>query len=276
MASDSPLLRLPAELRNTIYELVPTAPRPLYYRKPEDGRKSCLYLRAGSQQQTHVEPHMEYNQLKYVSKQLYGETTGLELKYNDVVLYATSFLADIAEELMEWLCSICDAKKTWIKTISIEYEVDIHNQDDFPSLIPETSHEIDRLTRLCNQIPSITVKYNLPLGKLDDQDRYTFKFFSDARLLSLLLHGKELNEQLPGSRAAHALGRDIVAGTWWNGVPVEDLQAGNLAYYPTIPEGIENCVIGDNFWIVEDDGAVEEAKRWIGNEYLKRWIENGI
>jgi hypothetical protein len=59
-------------------------------------------------------------------------------------------------------------------------------------------------------------------------------------------------------------------------VPVEDLQAGNLAYYPTIPEGIENCVIGDNFWIVEDDGAVEEAKRWIGNEYLKRWIENGI
>jgi hypothetical protein len=61
-----------------------------------------------------------------------------------------------------------------------------------------------------------------------------------------------------------------------DGVPVEDLQAENLAYYPTIPEGIENCVIGDNFWIVEDDGAVEEAKRWIGNEYLKRWIENGI
>jgi hypothetical protein len=39
---------------------------------------------------------------------------------------------------------------------------------------------------------------------------------------------------------------------------------------------METCVIKKNFWFLKDDAAVEEAKKWIGNEYLKKWAEHGI
>jgi hypothetical protein len=55
-------------------------------------------------------------------------------------------------------------------------------------------------------------------------------------------------------------------------------------FFPILAEeGMENCIIGENLWIVEDDGAVENDGAVEGdgaveeaNEYLKNWIKCGI
>jgi len=82
MANTSLLLDLPAELRNTIYQLALTHSKPLHYRKPEgDGEKSYLHLPEAHSQQVHDETPVEYNQLKYVNKQLFAETAQVQRYY---------------------------------------------------------------------------------------------------------------------------------------------------------------------------------------------------
>lgn len=75
--STSPFLNLPAELRNHIvaYALT-TSARTLQY-MPNDNLHSEKPIFEDPQQPDH-----EFNQLKYVCKQLYYETAGLEIKYN--------------------------------------------------------------------------------------------------------------------------------------------------------------------------------------------------
>lgn len=72
MASSSPLLNLPPELRNIIIEHALTS------------STRALQFNASSKQKPIFEdaPTHEFNQLKYVCKQLYTETAGLEIKYN--------------------------------------------------------------------------------------------------------------------------------------------------------------------------------------------------
>lgn len=67
--------RLPAELRNKIYELVLTA--------PNITRIICVPGTARRKQKPKLvdpqRPEFEFNQLKFVNRQLYKETAGLEV-----------------------------------------------------------------------------------------------------------------------------------------------------------------------------------------------------
>ncbi|KAI4607599.1 hypothetical protein J4E83_009496 [Alternaria metachromatica] len=84
MSTESPLLKLPGELRNKIYELVLTSPSPLYLHSPEAPRQVVRHSEnlGALGTPSPVKRYVEFNMLKYVNRQLYSETAGLDFKYN--------------------------------------------------------------------------------------------------------------------------------------------------------------------------------------------------
>lgn len=77
MPSASPFLNLPAELRNQIVTYALTTPTNTLQYNPHNHPR---YNKPIFEDPQH--PNHEFNQLKYVCKQLYAETAGLEINYN--------------------------------------------------------------------------------------------------------------------------------------------------------------------------------------------------
>ncbi|KAF1916022.1 hypothetical protein BDU57DRAFT_538363 [Ampelomyces quisqualis] len=111
------LLQLPPELRNTIYEMALTFDKSLHL---------LLDVISGSKwSRLLTHPHIssrlgptEFNQLKYVNKQLYSEVALLELKFSDLV----AIISDDnhpAEVFMQWLSVLHPRKLAWIKTVTL-------------------------------------------------------------------------------------------------------------------------------------------------------------
>ncbi|KAF2823019.1 hypothetical protein CC86DRAFT_423112 [Ophiobolus disseminans] len=121
----SPLLRLPAELRNHIYKLVLTSSNVF-----EDGLRlgvtwyrTTAFLFDCTEKYQSLNHSTTVNQLKYVNKQLYKETAGLELKYNSLVICARDWDEKPAEQLVKWLATFTPSKVAWIKKVVIKAEV---------------------------------------------------------------------------------------------------------------------------------------------------------
>ncbi|CAI9633359.1 hypothetical protein GT037_008913 [Alternaria burnsii] len=303
MASDSPFLRLlPAEIRNAIYELALTAPEPLRCFDPvvwddynPNKKRHYLYFRVTSTNSLDepafdVDP-VEYNQFKYVSKELHAETVGLELKYNDIMFRvskksenATSFLL-----LNRWLSTIPVAKRSWIKTINIRMETKGCHP---PHKMPEDAHTIARLTRLCNDNPLMIVKYHLPKWRVILDHRYYIAnlpgtcpilttptaicFISDAADVYSYIRGEGVEKLYPGP--PFKVGPMLFARRWREipGVDLADLQAKNLTYFPDVPEGTHIPFIKKDLTWAAHGEVVPEAEQWIGYKYAKDWVENGI
>ncbi|KAH6864921.1 hypothetical protein BKA58DRAFT_235273 [Alternaria rosae] len=133
-----------------IYQLSLTHSKPLHCRMLKDGEdKPYLYHREAPYHQGDDEKLVEYNQLKYVNKQLYAATAGLELKFNDVTFSEGSGHESPSDILTAWVSSISIAKRSWIKTISIRCD----KKDDQKCFDGESVESVARLTRLCNDIP---------------------------------------------------------------------------------------------------------------------------
>ncbi|KAI4640031.1 hypothetical protein J4E93_008831 [Alternaria ventricosa] len=269
MASTSPLLRLPAELRNTIYELTLTASRSLHHHKPDAaGKKPYFYLRDDKSP-------VDYNQLKYANKQLYAETAGLELKFNDITFSEGSKDALPSDALIDWVSSVSITKRSWIKTISIRPD----SVDDL-NLIGESPDAVARLTQLCNGIPNVKVKYYKPSWVYQSDFGIGF-FFTLAQCFSYAFRGKIFkylfNVAVDQDMAI------IYATRWRKGhhykspkVELVRLQAENLKYFPIMPTDTPVPVIKADYTIARDDEVIPEAEQWIGNKYLREWMEHGI
>jgi hypothetical protein len=290
IANSFPFLRLPAELRNTIYELALTAPKPLSQKIPvryhEGECGECERVEERPFLYHYDEPDdpvtgspspIEFNQLKYVNKQIYAETVGLELKYNDIALdmFVDRGGASPAERLVEWLSSMPTTKRSWIKTISVKvtFHTSIPRREQ--PRIPDRANTIARLTRLCNDNPSMTVKYYLPSCKLE---HYRFRsglfFFIAADHICHALRGKGYGEffKSDSSSVTAKLWRQEVKGA---PTRLEDLQAKNLRYFPTLPRGDCVPIMKEDFLWARNE-HIPEAEQWVGNKYLKEWIEHGI
>ena len=107
----SNILNILAQLRNRIWECALTSPTPLHYCEPlntaadreafkntevhcfQELAKPLLYTATPDEDSPQFLSEVklyEYNQLKYVNKQLYWETTDLELQYNALLIRRTS------------------------------------------------------------------------------------------------------------------------------------------------------------------------------------------
>ncbi|KAI4667099.1 uncharacterized protein J4E79_001783 [Alternaria viburni] len=276
MANTSFLLDLPAELRNTIYQLALTHSEPLHYRMPKDGEdKPYLYHREAPFQQGDDEKLVEYNQLKYVNKQLYAETAGLELKFNDVTLSESSGHESPSDMLTAWVSSISIAKRSWIKTISIT--CDKYDPKCFDS---ESAEAVARLARLCNDIPTMRVKCYNPFWAYTNRRHYDVVFFFMAALSIYYAYRGETTKYLIFDESEHTMLKE--SGKKWREpckgpkVHLAQLQAENLRYFPTLPANFTVPVIKANHRVAEDGEVILEAEQWIGNKYLREWMEHGI
>jgi hypothetical protein len=305
MASSSLFLSmLPAEIRNTIYELALTAPEPLRCFDPvlwdeynPTNKRHYLYLRAtptdALDELAFEFDTVEYNQLKYVSKEVYAETVGLELKYNEITLrvsrkngYASSFLL-----LNRWLSSIPVTKRSWIKTINITIETMGRCVEGGP----EDADTLTCLTRLCNDNPSMRVKYYLPMWRIkvptfhnSDLTKchplWTAPTVSDFITYAVdvysYIRGVGFEKLYPGidTKSAHTreIWRPYRTLCFDQPVYPPDMQAKNLTYFPNVPKGTELPIIKKDITWAAHGEVVPEAEQWIGYKYAKDWVENGI
>ena len=275
MASTSPLLDLPAELRNTIYGLALTHSKPLHYRKPKgDGDKSYLYLPEAPSQQVHDQKPVEYNQLKYVNKQLYAETAGLELKFNDITFDIIPYSLRSSDLLTAWVTSISVAKRSWIKTITIRHANMAPGQR---YLCADGPNVIARLTQVCNDVSSMRVKYHVPFWTFGSpqSSREGFYFFAMGQSIKYAYRGDMFDLQFSATANLQVFG-DRWRDSGHPKVELAQLQTRNLTYFPDVPADNPVPIFKEYYTFAEDDEVVPEAEQWIGNKYFREWMEHGI
>lgn len=54
------------------------------------------------------------------------------------------------------------------------------------------------------------------------------------------------------------------------------LQAENLRYFPVLPANFPVPVVKADYTIAKDDEVIPQAEQWLGNKYLREWVEHGI
>ncbi|KAF2244828.1 hypothetical protein BU26DRAFT_568823 [Trematosphaeria pertusa] len=191
------LLQLPAELRNHIYEYVLTAPDGLQYERRKiwaEPPKTFLCLPKFASEA------IEFNQLKYVNRQLYNETAGLELKFNPIAFpsWLDEDLPPPGCQFLLFMGRLDTPKRSILRTIillpeTIWGECSIH----------EDAEDLVKINDFCKENPHATVKYicsgfsyvEQPFDNI--QNISTGNFFAAATILLWVFRKQEL--QLPFS-----------------------------------------------------------------------------
>lgn len=270
-----PLLNLPAELRNKIYKYTLTCDNGLHVRTlafPSQ-RLAWRHILVASHDKALGVPYAssEFNQLKYVHKQLYFETAYSELKYNDIT--ATSrIMGDTppGEQFLAWLRTVPPLFRHWMAGMSIVLAEDPDAIRAFsttridlypfmqPARIPDSSITMYNLAKFCNAHPTVLVKYCLPNLSFTrpttialshppthwiPADRMLKSAFDTAVLAAFcyseILLGRGLNQYMKYRGVNFNL--DMIAATmkWRKKIWLEELQAPNLKYLPGDFENIE-------------------------------------
>jgi hypothetical protein len=109
----SPLLRLPAELRNRIYELLFHVPSgvTLDWVAGKSGRRRKPVILSKDDGRL-------VNQSKYASRQLYQETAGIEIKYSTLALDDSSIHLPITR-FFQFTMRCCAETLQWLKRVVI-------------------------------------------------------------------------------------------------------------------------------------------------------------
>jgi hypothetical protein len=253
MSTESPFLRLPAELRNDISALALSSATPLHLRRATSKKKAVLCIPGAS-----LSGEVDFNQLKYANKQLYAETAGLEIKYSDVTIEAGSLLDQPGHQLAHWLFTITANRRSWLRTITLCHKQPprhelrtpsgIYDRED-PS-IPEATTTMAKIAAFCNGSPNIKVRYILPRWRVDGSPAVE-NFFLDAMYYTEAFRGHDLSAALiPDPRQyANPLHRYLDhARQWRQNIRLEDPQSENLIYLPTNVDELKEVGIPKPYW----------------------------
>ena len=154
------LLSLPREIRDIISQLSLTEPEGLYCRKPPYVPKYRLY--------TDTYCVTEANKLKYVCKQLYAETAGLEILFNDVTFPRTPAASNDPDPHVvgSFLSFWASVRPKW-HSRKLTFVIQKPTSSDAPG--PEESmraslpeEDSKPLIQICRQFPNVTIKLDVP------------------------------------------------------------------------------------------------------------------
>ncbi|KAF2001340.1 hypothetical protein P154DRAFT_596469 [Amniculicola lignicola CBS 123094] len=264
----SKLLKLPAEIRNPIFRDVLTAP-PISILQCDSttnldrGRLTAYATTLPGPAGKRASPDTirEFNQLKYVCRQLYTETVNLELQFNE--LYITRFnefngQSSPGGQLYKILHTLPPATLKYGVTFVLNDYLCLppfcleFGGSGYLNGLNEDPRLLASLADLCNQHPYITVKYLILCQSLP---YFLVQHVSDVgfalNVLTLIL--RETNghfetfrwavEQSLGNRLAIELLR------WKGDMGKSDWEAKNLKFYVGITgEGAQR----DRDWILEE------------------------
>jgi hypothetical protein len=281
MPSSSPFLRLPAELRNQIYQLALSTPEPLVLISKYDGLATLLLSDFDGVTR-------EFNQLKYVNKQVFTETEHIELKYNDITVNRTKVEDDPpAAQFLNWVYAMMPPMHSWLDGATVVLS-DESKSYELSSIthVSDSARTMSYLARFCNAHIEVSIHYHLPQlnfainegfeveDHLEDLDAnicesiHAACFFIPALTTADLTLGPTFDPLFDAWSVAEQADR----AEYWREqndevYEAEELQAQNILYLPSKVADIE---------LVRN-----RVEGWFGMgsdtaEAIMEWVEHGI
>jgi hypothetical protein len=229
------LFKLPDEIRNKIYEYALSSTH-LFLRMPFDDQQAVSadptrLKRPILQSRQTDSPDVEYNQLKFVCRQAYAETAGLELKYNGLIVCDRSRDDEaVGLQFVKFLENIGAAKHSWLHGCLIDL-VDGRENENRPghTFLPDSAATVARIASFCNANPSVSVHYIIPsfdaLVKPHKPVICPITFMSTGIYYAHFLRNRKNDSML--QFAPNVNGED-----WTRNIDIQTLQAPNLRFRP--------------------------------------------
>ena len=175
--SSSPLLRLPGELRNRIYEDALASDEIIAFH--EDVPKLSPYFTDRLRDRVN-----DFNQIKYVCHQLYWETAGTEVQNNNLLFYRaepfTNLLATCTKKKATWLCKV---KIVWTGPDGATYNV------------VKRKMVMLQLSNCCIKHPDLKIDYTCArFGVVSTQGNL---FLDQGVFLTRIVRGKDAASRYP-------------------------------------------------------------------------------
>lgn len=188
MAKMHNLVSLPPEIRNHIYEFALT---------PKRGALGHVEVRTSAGTTSflcetgHAESTLgsEFNQLKYVNRQLYSETATMELKYSGNLVFHDVYspLRPSGAQAVRFLSSLPPKKCTWLRMITIKATVSANR------FIRDSATTLSRLDQFCSQYSNLGVAYELPSWTFDPTEGQYAVSLYQGLFYSVLLRQENVN-----------------------------------------------------------------------------------
>jgi hypothetical protein len=264
-----PFLRLPPELRNRVYDFALTSDTPLHYEAP---------LPTTSKPFLRTDDNLEFNQLKYVSKQLFKETKRLEWSQNTILFARTHEQDDMPGKMFLdfWTSTEAERKKV-VKWVRLENEYErifpLHGPG-IPGLfseaiVPDTLATLRELSMACRTFAS----EDGTVGPRIDYVIPGFNLHNHGSKLSHVVYGTALELYLRNNRVHDCLWPRITK-TIEDRIRNEPVPyADGLRFWPTPIE--EWTVLTPEDIEAEVPGISEEKTKQIIDLY-QRWHDEGI
>jgi hypothetical protein len=282
----SPLLRLPGELHNRIYDFALSADEPLFFKQGTRYTRSVFIEVTDKEDDAQNSRNglEEFNQLKFVCRQLYAETACLELKASSVSFQGEFGGLDRgpAYAFIKFFKQLEGSKCFKLKHV----ELDFTRSDMVMLGLIEDLGILCQLAEICKAFPHMLVEYTVrdlktrkaghakdaspsPLGPLH--------FMIHAIWLCYLFRSIDMCRLLPGIRLEDSIClREL-----------SDKNTGELESYkpldlPNLKLKLGEKVLSETF----KEDLRQNMERWpltITEEHLdacvkqaKDWVENGI
>lgn len=195
----SPLLKLPKELRDIIYEYALTEHRGLLVHYNQSLNKSLLCRFVPTYDHTRHEP----NQLRYVCRQLHIETSALGLRYNDITFRSAPYQ----------VISVYDMFDAFYASTPAKYLADIRKVTilDTSTKLPYQQVVLDELLsksvlQFCRQNPKTKV-----IARFQWENRYP------ADCMTALSVALGRGDPFPSSPGVFRCLSTVALGTWFEG-----------------------------------------------------------
>jgi hypothetical protein len=159
----SPLLRLPAELRNRIYEYALTANGDLMYTFWGTDHKSIICDSAHDADSSRPVSvgATEFNRFKYVCLKLCAETAAIELKLNALNVHGQYHLP-VTRPAYGFSCfvqQLSPSKHAWLAHVVLELTASNWPKNDLSRLLMEGPSSFIEIAKFCVKNPQIKVNY---------------------------------------------------------------------------------------------------------------------
>jgi hypothetical protein len=272
---DSPLLCLPGELRNRIYSYALEHPQG-YIRYHEISGYSLLARPSvrksnfvGNFSGFYKGEDEDFNQLKFVCRQIYIETACLELRFNYI-----NFCGDFESTKVSWhpaqlftefLKECAPAKASLLSRVELELRGPACLP--FPgSVVPlESSVTLEIVADFCRMYPQCEVKYHIEAFHAEDSPDY---FFTQGEFITRAVRHKKIKSLVPQSPFFDP----EEAEGWATSRCVKRLNVPNFRIFPSKTRYISECFLEE---LAETAGMTDADKR-ASLELAEDWFDYGI
>lgn len=272
---NSPLLCLPGELRNRIYGYTLEYELGYIVYQYNTGyslvglpavRKSSF---VGEFSGFYDDEDKEFNQLKYVCRQLHTETACLELKFNSIDfrgdLDAKKAFRRPAQLFTEFLKECAPTKASWLSRVELELGGPVITSFTRSAAPLESSVTLEIVADFCRMHPQCKVKYHIEAFIAEDDP---VCFFTQGHFITRAVRHKKIQDLMD----IDYLFDSEEADGWATPRCVKRLDVPNFRIFPS-----KDSYIYDDFLSgIGEPRGMTDAEMEVCLKLAKDWVNNGI